>query len=197
MRAIGRFVDMAGDWALAFLRGTLERAARPALRWGLSMGLSFLVAASLAITAAVFIFSALSNVLVELGVPLWASQLILGSVSALIALVFYWRARGKRLREEYEKAEKDVEPPGVRIRIVRAPRPASRRRRIQEEVFDVHPRPNSDGWEVTSSDSALREPYSTKEAAVKGARRKARGRGRVIVHRSSGEIDRDVRSRRP
>jgi hypothetical protein len=174
----------------AWLNGTLEHTAKPALRWVLAMEISYLIAAGLAITAAVFILSAISSGLVELGLPHWAAQLILGVVAAGIGFLLYKRGANKRLQEELEDVEE--EPRGLRLRIVKGgpvPEPRSRPRRVAG-VFDVHPRHGAKGWEVTSRSPRMRESYETKEKALSAARRRASEaeRARVVVHRSSGDI---------
>ena len=169
----------------SWLRGTLERTAKPALRWVLGMEISYLVAAGLAITAAAFLLSAAASGLVELGLPLWAAQLILGAVAAVAAFVYYKRGRNRRLRDEFDDEDDDDPPRGWRVRIVRG---AERRPRTRAGTFDVHPGP--EGWEVTSRSPRVKESFETKDEALRAARRRASKaeHARVVVHGSSGAI---------
>ena len=168
----------------SWLRGTLEHTAKPALRWVLAMEISYLIAAGLAITAAAFLLSAAASGLVELGLPPWAAQLILGAAAAVAAFVYYKRGRNKRLRDEFDDADDDP-PRGWRVRIVKG---AERRPRPRGGTFDVHP--SQEGWEVTSRSPRVKESFETKEAALRAARRRASkaDQARVVVHGSSGAI---------
>ncbi len=181
--------------ARSWIRGILEHTARPALRWGLAMTTSYLIAAALTITAAAFLLSAVSNVFVELGVPPWAAQFILGLVAAVIGFIVYKKGRKKRLQDQIDGEEAAEDSPGLRVRVVKAPRRGARRK---EAIFDVHRRADSEGWEVTSRSSRIRKPYDTKEDALKSARRLAAKaeNGRLVVHRANGEIQDVVRSDR-
>ena len=169
----------------SWIRGTLEHTAKPALRWVLAMEISYLIAAGLAITAAAFLLSALASGLVELGLPPWAAQLILGAVAAVAAFVYYKRGRNKRLRDEFDEEADDEPPRGWRVRIVKG---AERRPRPHGGTFDVHPSP--EGWEVTSRSPRVKESFETKEQALRAARRRASkaDQARVVVHGSSGAI---------
>lgn len=187
------WAERARHSATAWIRAALDETLRPALRWAIGMGLSYLIAAALAITAAVFFLSAAASGLVELGLPLWAAQLILAGVAAGFAFFFYKRAGARTLREEREEEEDGS--PALEIKIEREPRP--RRRRPSRAVYDVHPR--GDAWELTSRSPRLKERFDTKEQALAAARRRAsKGRpGRVVVHGADGTIQDvvDYRSR--
>lgn len=178
--------DEARQTFLSWARGTLEYAARPALRWGLGMAWRYLVAAGLAITAAALFLGAAARGLAEFGLPLWAAQLLLGLAAALAAWIFYRAGSTRRLRDAFEEDQEEPEDePGVQVRVVRR---ASRPRRRRDEVYDVHPRDG--GWEVSARSTGRKELFATKEEALTAARRRAsRARnGRVVVRRSSGEI---------
>lgn len=165
----------AREMALSWVRGAFEDAVRPILRRAFSMALSYLVAATLAATSAVLLLAALSSGLVELGLPLWAARLLLAVAAAATAFFFY-RSGRNRVAEE-------IDVPRVRIRVVRR-RPRGRRVR----VFDVHPRADAEGWEVSSDRGTT--SYDTKEKALEAARRRAAKAepSRVVVHRSNGAI---------
>lgn len=172
--------DLVRTWLSETLKDTFEHAARPTLRWALSIARAYLLAAALAVTTAVFILSSLVHVLIGVGVPPWAAHLMMAGAAALAAFLFYRGASRKSLSEEFEKdreEEEEVEPPSLRIRVTRG--------RDKGTVYDVHPR--GDGWEVSSG--SKKKPYATKESAVKGARRRAaRNGGRVVIHGADGRI---------
>jgi hypothetical protein len=174
------FFRAARELALSWVRGAFEDAVRPLLRRAFSMALRYLVAATLAAASAVLLLGALSSGLVELGLPVWAARLILATAAAFTA--FFFHKSGRNTPQE------EVDAPRLRIRVVRR-RPRGRRVR----VFDVHPRADAEGWEVSSDRGTT--SYDTKEKALEAARRRAAKAepSRIVVHRSNGAIQDVVR----
>lgn len=182
------WAEKARRSAREWIHAALEDTLRPALRWVAGVGVSYLIAAGLALTAAVFLLSAASSGLVALGLPPWAAQLIMAVVAAAAAFVFYKRGVARTLPEAEEE---DVAFPSFKIDIVKerpAPRAKRRRRPSSSDVYDVHPADG--GWELTSGSPRRKRTFETKEEALAAARRSAsKGRrGRVVVHGANGTI---------
>lgn len=178
----------------SFVNATIENTARPIVNWLLHLEIAYLIAAGVAVIAAAFLLSAAASGLVEAGLPVWASQLILGAVAAILAFLLFKRASAKKLSDEVRDAD-DADHNGVTIRIgrtrvIRAPA------RRSTATFDVHRSDRDDAWEVSADARPLKQSFRTKRKAVSTARRRAArsSHAQVVIHKADGSIQRGRRS---
>jgi hypothetical protein len=141
--------------------------------------------AGLALVGIIALGTAFSEGLVALGLPAWASHLILAAVAALVAVGVYIRAgqdpTQPKAAESDETGTSRSGGRGFTIKVVHVHPPnrsqgkASRRR-----VVEV--RPSGAGWEVTSGRSPRKHrAFSTKRGAVRAAMAAARRESAEVV----------------
>lgn len=186
-------MGLIGRRVQAFVNRTIEGTARPIVNWLLHLEIAYLIAAGVAIIGVAFLLSAGASGLVEAGLPLWASQLILGAVAALAAFILFKRASGKKLSDEFKRTDED-DPDGVTIRVGKTRIVRTPARGSATATFDVH-RTGREGWEVSASTRPAKQSFRTKRKAVSTARRRAArsSNARVVIHKSDGSIQRSGR----
>ena len=146
--------------------------------------------AGLALVAIIALGTAFSEGLVALGLPAWASHLILATVAGLVAAAVYLRAGQSPTQPEGAEADETGSSGsgsrGFTIKVVHVHPPngaqgkASRRR-----VIEV--RPAGNGWEVTSGRSPRKHrPFATKRGAVRAAMAAARRESAEVVIAAEG-----------
>lgn len=189
-------LPQAGRWAERLAEPTVRGLIRSVLGWYKRALLSYAAAALLALVCVFSICAAASDGLVAVGVPPWASHLMIAASTAIGAWILVERAGGEPSEVAGEDREKDKEgAPTFNIRIEtkaaprprpaksRSKRPAAPRRRL----VDVHP--NDEGWEVSQSSSSKKKVYPSKSRAVKAAMSAARKKSaRVVIHSGNGRI---------
>jgi len=150
----------------------------------------YAVLAGLALVTIIALGTAFSEGLVALGLPAWASHLILATVAGLVAAGIYLRAGQNPTQPEETEADENGSSRsggrGFTIKVVHVHPPngaqgkASRRR-----VVEV--RPVGNGWEVTSGRSPRKHrAFATKRGAVRAAMAAARRESAEVVISADG-----------
>ena len=179
-----------------YLKGSLGILVENAIVQARRLAITYAFGAALSIVAVFYLCAAFSEGLMALGLPAWASYLVVAASTAILSWVFFRRAGARRsnrkARPPAPEEESESRGSGVTIKFVNErPRPRARSRkkrakpRPKRRVIDVHP--GAKGWEVTSSRSRPKKRiFATQQKAVKAAMSAARKQSADLLIRGAG-----------